>query len=236
MLKQIPKKITPDPIVDSIVELRFTSSIPKEAILGQFLNLLLPRYPQIRNHNIPEEIRQKEEFRYAVELTLLNSFFSVGIGINVITFNCVNGYKGWSIYFEEIKYVLNLIGNESIFSSFERVGIRYINFFKNILNITNSLDLNIQFHDQEYYQTQQTIFVTQLIRNGFSHRLQVSENAVLNGVINGSLVDIDTYTTNVPADVGDDLYELIKHTREEEKSLFFNLLKSDFVEQFHPEY
>ncbi len=236
MSKRIPKKITPDPIVDSIVELRFTSSIPKEAVIGQLLNILLPRYPQVRNHNIPEEIRQKDEFRYAVELTLLNSFFSVGIGINVITFNCVNGYKGWNIYFEEIKYVLTLINNESIFSSIERIGIRYINFFKDILNITKFLDLNVQFHDQEIYQIQQTIFITQLSRNDFSHRLQVSENAILNESINGSLVDIDTSTTDVPANIGDDLYKLIKRTREEERLLFFNLLKSDFIEQFNPEY
>ena len=60
---KIPKKITSCPLVETIVELRFESSLPPDAIFGVIYQKLKSDYPKVDKLpilQIPEEIRFKD--------------------------------------------------------------------------------------------------------------------------------------------------------------------------------
>jgi len=56
----IPKKITPCPIIDSTIELRFQTSVEPGAVFGIVYNAFKKEYPNVEKMpilNVPEQIR-----------------------------------------------------------------------------------------------------------------------------------------------------------------------------------
>lgn len=233
---RIPIKITPDPIRDSVVEIRFKSEVPNEAIFGKLFNLLNKEFPSFENIAIPENIKKQViELKHVAIGRLQNDNFSIGIGNNVVAFNCVDGYKGWEQYFAMIKSNLLKIKETGIINEIERIGIRFTNFFEGVDDISSNLTLRIDFEGKEDYKTEQTTFRTELLKDEFHYILMVANNAKM-GTISGSVLDIDTSISELPNVIDEELFKIIDKGRQEEKILFFKLLKPDFLEQFNPEY
>lgn len=58
-----PTKITPDPIIDAVVEFRFESEIPPDAILGMLFSVVRNEFSNFKKlpiAKIPEEIRRND--------------------------------------------------------------------------------------------------------------------------------------------------------------------------------
>lgn len=232
---RVPKKITPDPIRDSIIEIRFQSETSKEAIFGILFRTLCDEFPLYESNDVPNSLRSYKEFQYAAEGKLKNDDYSVSIGYNVIAFNCINGYKGWDKYFNVIKENLKKIYKTKVINGIDRLGIRYVNLFENIEEVSESLHLNIEFTDKDKYETTQTTFRTEIAKGTFKHILSVADNVMI-GETKGTLIDIDTSTTELPNEINDTLFDIINKGRQEEKILFFKLLKENFLAKFNPEY
>ncbi|MBI2269018.1 MAG: TIGR04255 family protein [Bacteroidetes bacterium] len=232
---KIPKKITPDPIIDSIVELRFKPVINKDEVFGKIFSELNNSFQIYQPSQIPKIRIQDNVFAYVADATISNQDYSIGIGSNVISFNCKDGYKGWGNYFALIKSVLLRISEKGIIEQIERIGVRYINFFSEIEVITKHLNLFIDYSRKNEYVTKRTSFITEISQGIFSHRINIADGAILNKK-SGSLIDIDTSTNEIKSNISEDLFNQIEACRIEEKKLFFTLLKEDFIEKFNPEY
>jgi hypothetical protein len=74
--KGIPKRITPDPIIDCNFEIRFTGSRQEGEVLGILMEAFKTGYPMIDTTNIPLPVRQQDpNLKYFPEVYLRNDRF-----------------------------------------------------------------------------------------------------------------------------------------------------------------
>lgn len=120
-----PTKITPDPIIDAIVEFRFENNVPPDAILGMLFNVVrddFPEFVKLPIAELPEKIRaQDSTLKFAPFLA---------------------------------KLVKNLEAS-GVVKKFTRIGIRYIDFFKN--DIFEKITLSINLNDAPLKSAQTTL-------------------------------------------------------------------------------
>lgn len=234
----LPKKITPCPILEAIVEFRFDSSVPHDAMLGIIYKEFKDEYPNVEELPIlqlPEMVRRQDDsLRYKpyYNLTKDNNFI-FKVGARVFSLICKDPYVGWAQFSERINNILERIRNLEIINSYIRIGIRYINGFDcNIFEKTN-LSLEMSSHSLVDFGTSMRL---EIPTGKFKSTLRISNKAKLtkaNENSEGSIIDIDTFL-DVKIEKEKELIE-IGHL--EEKKLFFSLLKQEFVQkELNPEY
>lgn len=236
-----PTKITPDPIIDAVVELRFDSSVPADAILGMLFAHVKPKYKDFKKlpvADFPEEIRVKDrnlQFQpyYQCEV----DSYRLNVGPRVISLANTGSYAGWKEkYYPELKEVLGSLEKSGIVDNFTRLGIRYIDFFE--LNIYDHINLSISLKNEPLDALQQTF--NAVFKNGdYLTRLQVVNNInvnVNNVEKSGSVVDTDTYVERSEGFSFNDTDKMMDQCHELSVNFFFDLLKQEFIDSLNPEY
>lgn len=140
----IPKTLQPCPIVESVVKIRFDSSLPDDAVFGIVFNKCKDRFSffeKLPIMDLPSYIRENDTtLKYAPYYRMKNDNFILQIGSKSISIAHYNNYKGWEAYFNEISYVFKEIESLNLIENISRVGVRFINFFENT-NIFKHLKL-----------------------------------------------------------------------------------------------
>jgi uncharacterized protein (TIGR04255 family) len=239
------KNIDPCPIQEAVVEIRFSSTFPSEAIFGMVYASIRKIFQDSATHKlpvseIPESIRSLDEnFKYQAHHQIHKDNLQISIGPRVIVFSNVSPYIGWSKWFVFIENVLSLIKDTSVVEHVERVGLRYVNIFDD--PILDKINLNISV-DGRHLLSESTSLRTELVDSDLLMVLQVSNSVsiVLPGGIKKdcSIIDIDC-VRNVNISGGEffDLYkDLVNGAHDKEKELFFRLLKKSFISDLNPEY
>ena len=233
---ELPKYIEHCPIIDTLVEIRFESTIHPSAVFGLVYNQLKENYRNVKNLPIlqmPEDLRLKDQnLKFKPYHRISNDDFVVQIGPDVITIGSYPKYLGWNKFSNEIFNVLDKIQTLNIVNSFYRVAVRYINFFENDIFRHIELDISIDNKSIDYNNT---VIRTEIEHNLFKSSLQIANNANHNNK-QGSIIDIDTYLDYDLENLFDRKEELIKEGHNSEKKLFFSLLKKDFLDNLNPKY
>lgn len=239
----IPKKITPDPIHEAVVEIRFSTDIMPSAIFGMIFNLFKDEgwsSKPLPILQIPEEVRIKDPgfmFKATHQLSKENAIFAVGP--RALSFSVVSKYIGWTNYRELITTKFNTIKQTGIISKVERVGLRYINFFEDV-DVFDFINFEVSFSEQQKTFTQK-IFRGEIADEKFTNTLQIA-NRMQIGIIgaapkNGSIIDIDTSIDDTKnSKIIDEIPTVIETVHQQEKELFFSLLKSSYLSTLNPEY
>jgi uncharacterized protein (TIGR04255 family) len=101
-----PTKITPDPIIDAVVEFRFESEIPPDAVLGMLFNVVrndFPNFKKLPVAEIPDEIRRNDpQLKFAPYYQAVSEGYRLNVGPNVISLGnpeTMSGGKKISILF-----------------------------------------------------------------------------------------------------------------------------------------
>lgn len=237
---KIPKKITPCPLIDAIVELRFESDLLPDAIFGiiyQKLKLDYPKVDKLPILQLPDEIRFKDpSLRYSPYYKLTSQPFVVQIGPKVLTVSCPGEYIGWITFFPKILEIFDLLKKLDIVNRFARLGIRYINFFE--FDIFEKINLKLMLKDN-LLQSNQIMIKAQIQDGQFINTLQIANNATITvekKIMEGSIIDIDAYLDKEIENFFMAMQNLITEGHETEKRLFFNLLKAEFLDTLNPEY
>lgn len=235
----LPKKISPNPLFTSTVEIRFSSSIAgSENILpliyGKFMNLL----PNLESKNIPKDIKEREpRLRYNADFVLKNKDFSLSFSDKAIAFENVSDYMFWDNYFPFISNQLKQIFEMNFISKIERIGVRYASVLENANIITNALKYN-PIMGIEGYEENLNLLRTILSKDDCKLLLQIAPNSksVKNEISRiGLLIDIDaSYTGNL--NPSDEVLQKIDKLHTFQKELFFSLLKPEFLETLNPTY
>ncbi len=240
-LIKLPKKINPCPIIESIVELRFDSQIPQDAIFGIVYNEFKKEYSNLQELPIlqlPEMVRKTDpNLRYKpyYKLTSEDNKFIFQIGGRVYSLINTRPYDGWAIFFGKIKDLISRLKKMSIIDYYTRIGIRYINGFD--FNILEKVNLSINLSDTNLKDYESAIRIN-VPSNKFISTLQVINDALIKKIdtvtnIKGSVIDIDTYIENPK----NDIVKNIEEGHLEEKKLFFSLLNEEFInKELNPEY
>lgn len=241
---QLPKKISPCPIEEVVVEIRFESSLPHEAVFGVIYNALSKSYPNLEPLpilQIPEYIRaQDPNLIFQPHHRLHRDNYSVQIGPKVLSVVVGREYPGWNAFKSEIHAVLGRVNELNIITKVLRVGIRYIDFFED--DIFRNINLQLAIYGENAV-TEQTFIRTLLKRDRFDCHLQVGNNMtveVRNGPRVGSIIDMDMSNTEVGKWTSKQFLEevdgLLESGHEGQKDVFFNLLKPEFLATLNPEY
>lgn len=235
----IPKKLTPDLIVDSVIEIRFASEYPESAVFGLVFDRVKTGYPNYKSTNIPAEIRQQDiGLRYFPEAYISNDDFTIGLSKNSLVVGGGVRYKGWETYSAEInRLIAEVLTDERLMVSIDRIGLRYINFFEGISMVDQIADLNVTFNNMTDYARKASSYRLELNKGDIGYILNCADNASYNGnPQKGCIVDIDAYYSSVPNRDRASIVRCIETLHVEEKKLFFSLLKDEAVNARNPEY
>jgi len=231
---RIPTKITPDPIIEAAVEIRFKSSLSKDSIIPGFINAFIKDFPRYKEGTIPPFPGFLED--HLSKISLFNESFLVGFGSRVLVFGCVGGYKGWDKFSKVIYSNLEKVFSEKLVDGVERIGVRYINFFKGVSDLSSNINLQISFAGKENFsQMRGTQIRTEVGKEGLKIAFLLVDNARVNNN-DGSILDIDSYSENLNLKSPKDIISKIEENKFEETNLFFTLIKDSFLAKYNPEY
>lgn len=239
------EKLEKDPVIESIVELRFRTHVPTSAISGIFYTLLQDDYINLKPlpiSQLPDMVRLNDpNLRHKPThiMSSKNNRTIVMFGGGVLSVNVDNPkYIGWSNFSDEVFRVMDKLYASSIAPQITRVGVRYISFFSS-LNIFDHIKLQVNSPYEEDITKGNTSFITEMKHDNIISRLSLQNNANIkkaNQALEvGSVVDIDSYSLE-PVENEKTLRSFINTCHSEEKDRFFSLLKDDFLESLKPQY
>ncbi len=238
---KLPEKISPCPIVESIVEMRFNTTLPLDAVFGMVFTAVRDRFPTVENLPIlqlPEAIRDQDpNLRYKPHYRLKGDTFLLNVGPRVVSVINPGEYAGWEKFFTEIKEVVLRFEPLSIADRILRLGVRYVNFFEDI-DIYDKIKLRIDL-DNEPFQSKQKTFRALMDKPPFTSSLQLVNNSQLSieGYMrNGSVLDSDNFIEDECGIPMSKLQQLIDEGHSLEKRIFFELLEDDFLRSLKPIY
>src|SRR5258707_239087 len=225
---KIPKKITPDPIIESVVEFRFQTAFKKEEIISRIYNQLSSDFPLFRDQQ-QQILIVPFKPEYLTKVSIQNKDFTVSFGSNVIVFGNAFGYKGWSLFSKMVYQYTESLVKTGLIGKIDRIGIRYVNFFKDVLLLSSNTNLKIDFvNKQDYSENKNTQIRTELSKGKFGFNLAMADNVAHNNSV-VSILDIDIYVDNLDSAFSNEIIQLFEDAHIEEKLLFYGLLKQEFV-------
>lgn len=240
-MAKLPIKITPCPIIESNIEIRFVPNCPPDVVIGIIYNLLSGIEPcHLRQRPImqlPAEVRTNDpQLKYQPTHTIQASQFLVHAGPYVAIIQTPGeDYSGWKQFREVIDKILSLLLKNNLFKQVDFIGLKYLNFFQ--FDIFDQIKLSI---DGLPKAGKATVFRTELEDDKFTNVLQISngvhvKNARLDS--DGSLIEIMTVVSMARHGLTlDNIMQHIDEAREGEKKLFFFLLKQTYLDTLKPEY
>jgi uncharacterized protein (TIGR04255 family) len=248
---KIPIQISPDRIKDAIVQTRYHSKVPFEVALGWFYKCIDDTYfysnrpPGLKKNQINtlinEDNTQGIQIAFGHQYLFYNEKIKVELQPNTITFNCLNQYIGWELYFEEIKRFLGQILEAGVIEHFDRIGIRFISHYPAI-DIRNCVKFSFTFgmpqvvSDTFGFNTSFEYEALRVILNLYNN-IQVIDNHS-NEIKPLSIIDVDVIDERfeVKNNALLELYARIDNVHNKEKEVFFNILKEEFLQTLNPIY
>ena len=236
-MTDLPKKIDPCPIVESIFEIRFSSSLPEDAIFGILYKQFskeFPKFDQLPILQLPAQLRSQDpNLRFKPHYKTQKDNFIFQIGPRSFSISNVVEYTGWELFSKKIFSVYKQVKDCEVIEHIERVGLRYINILENI-NVFENSNFIISLKGSPIIQ--KTNILTEVISEKGFCKVNVMSNAetiVGDKKIIGSVIDIDSV-----ADIKkfSNINEAVEYSHLKEKELFFNILDDEYMKQLNPSY
>ena len=236
--ERLPLAIDPCPIQEAVIELRYER--PKgliwDAVPGVVFSRLegngwgpLERLPIAE---VPQEILEMEaNLQHAPHYSLSKGPCLLLLGPKMLGLANKSPYLGWKQLFAEFRSIFEALGS-TLIRKLNRVGIRYIDTFEG--NVLPKTRLDFQIAGCSPAMSTMSFHLPLEGRDGFTLSLRLA-----NGLATGepaqlrSIIDLDASVSPVPAG---DVLGLIESGHQQQKQLFFSLLKDDFLESLNPTY
>ncbi len=180
----IPKKISPSPIVEAVTEIRFENELPSAVIFGKLFGALSDEFGETEPLPIigmPRELMDKEEFKFAPHYRLKNDRFLVNIGQRIISVNRIctkEEYTNWNDYYKIINSVFGVAQKAKLFETVERISVRYINFFDHPISSVLNFDFNL-FNEKVSDFQDLTLSFTRKLENNNGLGVTIGSNATV---------------------------------------------------------
>ena len=245
---QIPIKIEPDNLKQSIVNIKFDASIPLELIPGRFHDSLIAKgytYIPAPTTALPFSAthhNQRIEFASGGPGVFHNSKIKLQIvEPGHLIFTMFSSYIGWTEYFKNISEVLHEFIELKIVTNFKNIGLRYISEYvnqpiENIIlskfawNIKGKEFLGVASHYKTEYEDMDRRVILNLASQ--AERTNLSTNTIERI----SVIDIDIIRPLKNIIDLRILMEEIDNSHTLEKKYFFGILSEEFVSSLNPIY
>lgn len=244
---RLPRRID-DGLKDAIVSFQFTPGVPSEAVIG-YIHAAIKDKAQMAAYNQPSAVPltptpfviENRTFFFLSQ----GGQFRIDVDNQNITFNLVEKYAGWEAYQRAIQSILIPILESSAIASINRLGVRYISQFDNVhildeIEATVSLNVELinasprkQIRFEAWQEALQTIVT---IVDGYPVQPNLFTTPSNSSFF--SLIDIDViqYFKAEQQNWHSILFERLEKAHQHEKTLFFQLLKDNFLQKLNPVY
>lgn len=245
---RIPKKINPDRIQDSFVQVFFSTVVPFEPLVGYVYHALAPLGFSYLNRPQQPEAGLFPSEGFSLQIGPQHFFYREEVSIRMdepgaLLFNCMGPYIGWEQYSTIIRDVLTALFEANIISSFLRVGIRYVSLFEN-MDVQDALTLSFSMgvqqqdyrlaHFRTVWEDKEGYLIS--VTLGTERAPGVIENEDGTILAKKSVIDIDVIRQGFELKNLEEMFSLIDETHLHEKTVFFGLMKEDFLNSLNPEY
>lgn len=240
---RVPKRLAKNPIIDAIAEVRFSSSIPNDAVIGLVYSKLQDVFGKPEDQpilQVPAALRESDpnlKYQPCYRFTKPGNVLLVGPHAVALS---TYPYSDWSNASPLLGDVLGRLHEARLFEKIERIGLRYVNFFENI-NILDHSTLVLEVRKTSIAD-QSVVLRTERGSDVFKVITQISNRAVAQvaGISkNGSILDLDIVKEDLTIaqdSLPSSLMDLFVAANKVADFEFFNLLADDFIATFGPEY
>jgi len=235
----LPKRISPNPLIVSSVEIRFTTNKKPNEILKTIYPRFIGELDQFEPSKLPDEIKKTIQYRFAPDYTFSNSKYKISFGPSSILFEVVSDYPLWDPYFNFISEYLEIFNEEAAFLTVDRIGLRYGSILEkkdekiHIFTVLPSFKL-------DGYSSKCDNYSAIISRDeNIQIRLQIVDNAESvrdNISTSGTYIDIDASLTESKTINAKEILKIVDQLHTEEKVLFFKLVNPAYLENLQPEY
>ncbi len=239
-LEKLPTRISPCPILEAVMEIRFVTGQDWALLPGLLYNQIQERYPRSEKLPIaemPEDfIRNDSVLTYLPRMRFIGEGFVIQFGPRVVSLLTKGEYPGWRRILEELSWLLQRLKLANFIHEGERLGMRYIDFFEE--DIFSRLVLDVRSDGQRVSGVEMN-FATVFRRGELTARLVLNNGAMVvrgSQVVTGSILDLDVWLEASGFDVFGDASERFEEAHRCNKEIFFGLLKTDFLDSLAPEY
>ena len=250
---RLPQKIDHQ-LKDTIVSIQFTPSVPSETVVGYVHHLLKDQFESVPTERSSwlhiEPVNLTLESRPSVYFQTLDKQFRIDVDGSSITFNSEGVYPGWADFYTIFQQCMKPLFDHAVIGTIERFGIRYINRFDQVY-IFDHIDMAVQVGASIPAGYRQQIR-TEFDRNGFHSVLTLvngyptDPSSFSSKATNSdnqpesifSLIDVDVirfFDKKQPTSY-ENLLVSLEEAHTEEKTIFFSLLKADFLASLNPIY
>lgn len=235
-MSRLPKKITPDALLETYVEVHYITKSPAEVAFGKFYEQLVPDFAYVRppaqllSGLLGGQVQAQGEPMFqghGIQFRLREGF----IGIS-----CSAEYLGWAIYRQQLERVLHHLNDSGEIVAFTRIGLRYINALpwrpanEQLLVQLPTLPTSLKL-EQFQYRTQLRT------EDGYRISLMLSDDQRVAGREGPqSLFDVDVIWEQAPMTDVTVVLTKLDETHQREKEVFFGLLNPEFLDSLQPEY
>jgi uncharacterized protein (TIGR04255 family) len=238
--ERMPTRINPCPILEAILEIRFVTREDWSVLPGLLYNQIRDRYPDKRNlplSQIPEDIRRSNaDLVYKPLLQFVGKRFMIQFGPRVVSLAVGRDYPGWGQIHNEMTWLLQKLAAATFIAESERLGMRYIDFFSG--DVFPNLIIRTFVGDRVLSGPEMTL--TKVLRkDSFTARLLLSNSAFVaagNESLPGSVIDTDVWLGPNDFELFENGIDRFSAAHQLNKSIFFGLLKPDFLATLSPNY
>lgn len=244
----LPLRLGKDPILEAVAELRFRSSVPDAGtvLVGFLFTQLRKRFPNIERlpaADLPAQLRQLDpKLQYTAQHRLFNETESLMVGDKILAVSTRSPYPGWNTFKPHVVEAWDQAKESKLVEDIERMSIKYTNLLEsphdaNHISLTR---VKLSFGDRdissESFQIQTEfkegafVAIVQLVAQAVATDQSSRKSAV------GLVVSIDAIRSGPFDNFWSGYSSLLDQVHEFEKGLFFDLLATETLKVYEPEY
>ncbi len=235
-MQELPLRITPHALLETLVEVHYTARTHPELALGAFHNAVQPEYAYAR------PVQQLLEGLLAIQQQQEPVFQGEQVQFRVRTgslaFTTVGEYPGWAAYFGQIQHIVTRLFATGEIAAFSRVGVRYVNALPGVL-LNERLRVRLPQLDPTLPTSAASTFYQATFQEPPERRLVLTladQQQVIGRAGLHALFDVDVIIDAPPTNHLSALFTRIDDAHTREKQVFFGLLDPHYLQSLQPEY
>jgi uncharacterized protein (TIGR04255 family) len=239
-MSNLPRKLSPDAVVEAILEARFESSGIPELTVGALASVWKSyAHQRLPMANLPAPMRTGDpnlKYQPTLQLTSPDGREAVKIGENVVSLHAIGVYPGWQAFQPSLHRLIDTVLSAIAGARITRLGLRYVNLLtleRHGIKTIADLNVDVQIAGK---MLQDPMLLTYRHREGERHHVlvKVSSPEFVHGPTDpfSAFVDIDVATSdNDDFRSVDSCFDWIEYAHEALKEHFFALLSDETVER-----
>lgn len=247
----LPKKIDPDNLKETVVEIKYLSELPFEILVGIFFNAFdksfnytnRPLQQNPMGQGVPGSLGQEIIIKVGVPSLFFNEKISILVSPNTFVFNCLAKYIGWEDYRIEIDEALKKLMSTGHIKQCTRIGLRYISEYSD-RDLKDCIKYDFTFGLPDI-QSETSAFRSEFMYKEIKVILNLNNKVPVvkqqsstkqTETIKTSIIDIDIIAEKQETKTLKELLSVIENNHTIEKEIFFGMLKEDYLQSLQPQY